>query len=746
MSASPPQGLFKPAHQAHSLATLVLIENSAAMVDRWPDLRDRYIPTLLGTVRKVNPVVPIHVLFLTSCPVSSSEEAIALPNSSRYHHLPEVRFSQQPNNKITVATLLNATDILATSFSEANTTRHLFVIAASGPPSESVDVLGADPQTGWQALCSKLTKAGLRPPTCKLRENIHLHMVLNPNVQESENFTQLFYNILAMQQFQEAATWFRADTENYRFHLSMHPYGHQDARHPFPSAAPHRTPVVIPGTASAVSATLLTPTSGISGLSLASPLTDSFSDESAPPYPSLTQPPQRIPLPRNNSFPPAGANGRPTARSTAASSINNSPPPSIASVPSCSDAEPAKLSIVKHLQKIHGLTKKRNYGLHTSRAPFFRDETTPSSPFPSAQSVDPVNGRPRRNTGVHASKNKRGDDPRRPRRGSVNVGLPQAESMRVSSPESDSSTSVGAPSPTATVAGVLASPAGPVTVGLQMGVPSLSSPPLNLGEVGYANAPPPPLWQQSEALGPQAAAPVNSAPAFTEILPPHQQQRLVPPQGPALPATTQVQTPQAQAQIQAQVQRTHVHITAPLTTGFPNVPHGNADPTVAYSTTMTAPAVGSSFSFVSQQSSAFHTTPPAVAAPVPAPPPQLTAASASASMTTDDGDKPFIFYPEYEESLVPQPPPLFAPLSTTAAHPATVAHYWPTAGGDYSHILNPVIAPGLLRANLPPVYDVPVFDLPAHSQPAHPHLGTHMQPGVVYASEQSSSLQSWAGY
>jgi len=60
MSASPPQGLFKPAHQRHSLATLVLIENSAAMVDRWPDLRDRYIPTLLGTVRKVNPVVPVR--------------------------------------------------------------------------------------------------------------------------------------------------------------------------------------------------------------------------------------------------------------------------------------------------------------------------------------------------------------------------------------------------------------------------------------------------------------------------------------------------------------------------------------------------------------------------------------------------------------------------------------------------------------------------------------------------------------
>jgi hypothetical protein len=60
MSASPPQGLFKPPQQGYNLATLVLIENSPAMVDRWPDLRDHYLPTLLGTVRKVNPIVPVR--------------------------------------------------------------------------------------------------------------------------------------------------------------------------------------------------------------------------------------------------------------------------------------------------------------------------------------------------------------------------------------------------------------------------------------------------------------------------------------------------------------------------------------------------------------------------------------------------------------------------------------------------------------------------------------------------------------
>jgi len=501
-----------------------------------------------------------------------------------------------------------------------------------------------------------------------------------------------------MQQFQEAATWFPTNTENYCFHLSMRPQGHQEGTNrPFPSTAPHHNPVGFVGTASAVSPNLLIPTSGISGLSIASPITDSFPGVSAlPPHqPLLSQPPQRIPLPRLNSYPPAGSSGRPNPRSTAASSTNNSPPSPVVTIPPSSDAEP-KPSLVKHLQKIHGLTKKRNYGLQSSRAPFIRDETA-SAPYPPAHSVDPANGRPRRNTGVHASKNKKGDDPRRPRRGSVHVGLP--ESARVSSPDSDSSAS--APSPTATVAGVLASPTGPVSVGLQMAMP-VSSPPLNLAEGGYGTVPPPPLWQ-SETLMQAQAASANPAPAFTDI-----------------PQQLASQAHQAQAQ--------HVHAAAPLSSSsYSNLPHGNPDSPVAYSTTAASSAVGSSF--VSQPS-ALHTTPSALAPSAP---------------TTDDGDKPFIFYPEYEDTLMPQAP-LFAPLSA-ASQPTPMTQFWSTASADYSQVLNPA-APGLLRGNPTPVYDmdIPIYDASVHPQPAHSHVGSYVQPGVIYASEQSSSLQSWAGY
>jgi hypothetical protein len=536
-----------------------------------------------------------------------------------------------------------------------------------------------------------------------------------------------------MQNFQEAQTWFPVDTEKYRFCLSMRTQAPQEgASRSFPSTTPHRIPVGH----MAVSSSLLTPTSDMSGLLLASPITGSFPDASAlPPPPPLhpTHPP-RVLLPRNNSFPPAGANGRPAQRPpTTASSTNNSPPLSAANNP---DAE-SKPSLVKHLQKIHGLTKKRNFGLHSSRAPFIRDEATAAVQYTSVPSVDPANGRPRRNTGVHASKSRMGDDPRRPRRGSVHFSFP--DSARVPSPESDSSTSVGAPSPTATVAGVhAASPPvvqSPVTVGLQMGIP-LSSSSLNLADAGYQAAPPPPgpppLWQGEQTLV-QAATSANPTPAFTEMSPPG------PPQ--QLPTQNHVLAP---GQVQGQVPRAHTHHPAvPLgPSSYTNVPHGNADSPVAYSPTISA--VGSPFA--SQPSAPLPTPPPPASAPAP---------------PTDDGDKPFIFYPEYEEALIPPPPPLFTQLSapthqptatatttTTAAAAANhmAAHYWPTASADYSHILNPAVSPGLLRANPPPVYDIATYESHPHPSSLHPHVSSHVSPGSVYASEQSSSLRSWAGY
>jgi hypothetical protein len=79
---------------------------------------------LIHTINlSLRPLRQIQVLWGTSCPVSPSEEAIAQPNSSRqYNQLPEVRFSQQPNNKITAATLFRFTDVGVISLNPAKRT------------------------------------------------------------------------------------------------------------------------------------------------------------------------------------------------------------------------------------------------------------------------------------------------------------------------------------------------------------------------------------------------------------------------------------------------------------------------------------------------------------------------------------------------------------------------------------------------------------------------------------------------
>jgi hypothetical protein len=54
-----PEDIFKPVIPGQAVATLVLIENSQAMVNSWSDLRDHHLPTLLGTMRLANPIVPV---------------------------------------------------------------------------------------------------------------------------------------------------------------------------------------------------------------------------------------------------------------------------------------------------------------------------------------------------------------------------------------------------------------------------------------------------------------------------------------------------------------------------------------------------------------------------------------------------------------------------------------------------------------------------------------------------------------
>ena len=56
-----PEAIFKAVMLGEAVASLVLIENSQAMVQGWSDLRDHHLPTLLGTIRLANPIVPVRL-------------------------------------------------------------------------------------------------------------------------------------------------------------------------------------------------------------------------------------------------------------------------------------------------------------------------------------------------------------------------------------------------------------------------------------------------------------------------------------------------------------------------------------------------------------------------------------------------------------------------------------------------------------------------------------------------------------
>jgi len=54
-----PKAIFRPVMSGEAFATLVLIENSQVMVQNWSNLCDHHLPTLLGTMRLANSIIPV---------------------------------------------------------------------------------------------------------------------------------------------------------------------------------------------------------------------------------------------------------------------------------------------------------------------------------------------------------------------------------------------------------------------------------------------------------------------------------------------------------------------------------------------------------------------------------------------------------------------------------------------------------------------------------------------------------------
>ncbi|KAG9312453.1 hypothetical protein JVU11DRAFT_6837 [Chiua virens] len=304
--------IFSSSPAVKALVTLILIENSQRMRNSWSDLR-HYLPTLLGTMRLANPVIPVRRTFpfppplpdtFSRYPSSGSPPAPVGDDSTslhsapprEYNQLPELKFSFSPDNKITSRIINRATELMleaATQFPPGPVTFHLFVVAASSPmPGTwpgSVTMPTQIGQSEWRLLGQQMAQLG-----------IHCHMIL-PASEDMTPMNELFITNLELQGHSQVSPWFPSSPD-YTFLLSGNP----------------------------------------------SALDPSGIDQK--PLLGVVRPP----VLRHQSFPQ-------DVQSTPAAA---SPPMQNGSTP----------TLVSSLQKVHGLSRKKLYGAQPPRQPFVREE------------------------------------------------------------------------------------------------------------------------------------------------------------------------------------------------------------------------------------------------------------------------------------------------------------------------------------------------------------------------------------
>ncbi|KAH0835563.1 hypothetical protein J3R83DRAFT_9267 [Lanmaoa asiatica] len=321
--------IFASPPAAKAVVTLVLIENSQGMLTTWNDLRQHYLPTLLGTMRMANPVVPIPVLWLTTAPVGDDPASLHSPPPRQYNQLPELKFSFSPDNKITSRIINRATEVrrilflritrpqllqlmleAATQFQDGPVSFHLFVVAASSPAPGTWGVSITMPtqigQSEWRLLGQRMAQLG-----------IHCHMIL-PASQDMSSMNELFTTSLELQRHTQVSPWFPTSSD-YSFLLSGNP--------------------------STLDPPTIEPVEQVPELCLLHPFHADLPQQ--PPFGMVTRPP----VLRHQSFPQ-------DVQSAAPAPVQNNSMP----------------SLVSSLQKVHGLSRKKLYGTQPPRQPFVREE------------------------------------------------------------------------------------------------------------------------------------------------------------------------------------------------------------------------------------------------------------------------------------------------------------------------------------------------------------------------------------
>ncbi|RPD55277.1 hypothetical protein L226DRAFT_526184 [Lentinus tigrinus ALCF2SS1-7] len=317
---SPPSFSFsKPAMPGDAVSVLVLVEDSATMAAKWPDVRDSYLPKLLENLRSADPSVQMDARWLTTSSASAASPPVVVVDAAQAQMPVDVPLKREGcPTKFSPAVIANAISILSSASRRQNTTRHLILVAATGPltqgPFNDTTPSGFD---AWDDIAVVLKQQYMR-----------LHVILSVGA-EMRTYHELFKRSLQLQNNSEVPAWFSVDSNRYSIRLSGRPqYVRGSAALPIPLV-----PTAIPE--------------------------DTYNDPTTPaPSPPSLSPPETASTPSSPSH-----STSPGARKSSTSPTNIRTRHRGGDPPQSPPTTEGGGGLVSYLQQMHGLTKKKSYGI-----------------------------------------------------------------------------------------------------------------------------------------------------------------------------------------------------------------------------------------------------------------------------------------------------------------------------------------------------------------------------------------------
>ncbi|EMD31188.1 hypothetical protein CERSUDRAFT_69524 [Gelatoporia subvermispora B] len=316
--AYPGSSFVEPTTPGDAVSVFVLIEDSALLAAKWAYMHDFVLPVLLDTLRKADPTSPMRAFWFTTAP-SSTPSTTAITGADEGIQIPDFSFEYASGSPISMAHVRRGIDILATGTGSRRVTRHLIIIAASrlrdSVMSSHTSQSGNDP---WENLALSLSQMYIR-----------LHMILSPG-NETNNFHGLFKRLLQLERNTEVPVWFPVDSRLLTVRLSGKPMRPHEGIYGVPEEPASEVP----------------------------PDTQEV-------YSSSASPPSLPSSPSSDSIGPIRRHSTPVTASRKARAPEDTSP-----------TLPEGMGLVTYLQQMHGLTKKRSYGLKAPK----RTPTTEARP------------------------------------------------------------------------------------------------------------------------------------------------------------------------------------------------------------------------------------------------------------------------------------------------------------------------------------------------------------------------------